>query len=244
VLERFGETLWVDVHGTRVELDLTRVIDVTRGESARTLEGAVRRLCSALRPEAAPVELPWEAARERIFPRLQGRTFVEALPNPERLHLLPLANELWVTLVLRYQERARYVRVDEVETWSKDGAVPQAQALQNLARTYERARFVRRDTPEGTFVIAESRDGLDAARLLLPGAHALLTQELGAPCIVAVPHRDTLLATSATDARGVAALRARVDEAVRRAPHAISRSLFSLCQHGELADFDDSARSM
>ena len=133
VVERWADKLWVDAHGQSIELDLGRVVEVTRGESLHTLQGAVRRVCSALRPDGTSLELPWEAARERIFPRLQGRAFVDALPQPQSLHLLHLAREVWVTLVLRYEERARYVRVDEIEIWSKDGARPMAQALQNLA---------------------------------------------------------------------------------------------------------------
>ncbi len=236
VRERWADKLWVDQHGQRVEIDLGRVVEVTRGESSRTLEGAVRRVCAALAPDSGPSELPWEAVRERIFPRLQGRAFVDALPSPKSLHLLQLAREVWVTLVLRYEERARYVRVDEIETWSKDGATPLAQALQNLAHAYERARFARHDTASGPLVIAESRDGLDAARLLLPGVRALFCAELGSPCVVGVPHRDTLLAAPLSSPSAIATLQERVDEAVSRAPHAISRSLLIVNEQGVLSE--------
>jgi hypothetical protein len=169
---------------------------------------------------------------------LQGRGFVSALPANKALHLLPLASELWVTLILRYEERARYVRASEVVAWSKDGANAMAQSLQNLARACERARFSRHDSEDGPLVVAQSRDGHDAARLLLPGVHALLTSELGSPCVVGVPHRDTLLAAPSDSPSAIAQLSRRVDEATRRAPHAITRSLVLVGAGGVAGDFE------
>jgi uncharacterized protein YtpQ (UPF0354 family) len=238
VAERFDTKLWADVNGARVELDLGRIVEVTRGEDEATLQGAVRRLCNALAPGAQAAE-PWSAVHDRLFPRLVGPSFVDALPDPKSLHLLRLAREVWVTLVLRYEGRARYVRQDEVETWSKDGALPRAQALQNLAGTYGRARFSRHDTHEGPLVIAESRDGFDASRLLLPGVHALLREELGTPCVIGIPHRDTLLAAPLGNRALVSTLQARVEDAARRAPHAISRTLLVIDERGIAGELRD-----
>jgi uncharacterized protein YtpQ (UPF0354 family) len=237
VIECFDKKLWADFNGARVELDLTRIIEIARGESADTLQSAVRRLCTALQPSGPRAEA-WEAVRARIFPRLVGPSFIDALPDPKSLHLQRLAREVWVTLVLRYEGRARYVREDEMETWSKDGAQPRAQALLNLAHTYERARLSRHDTQDGPLVIAESRDGHDAARLLLPGVHSLLVHELGGPCVVGIPHRDTLLAAPITNRAMVATLRERVDEAARRAPHAISSRLLIVAADGITGEFE------
>ncbi len=236
VAECFDRKIWVETQGTRVELDLTRVVDVTRGESAATVAGAVRRLVAALSPEEDNGALPWEAARERLFPRLVGPAFIAALGDRQGVHLLPLASEVWVTLVLKYKERARYVRQDEVDTWSKDGAVPRAQALHNLALSCGRARFLQHDTVHGPLVIAESRDGHDSARLLLPSLHQLLARELGSPFLVGIPHRDTLLASALGPAALVNTLQERVREAAMRAPHAITPKLLLVDEAGIIGE--------
>ncbi|HEX7479276.1 MAG TPA: hypothetical protein VF331_15830 [Polyangiales bacterium] len=242
VAERFDRKLWVQTQGTRIELDLTRVIDVTRGESDATVQSAVRRLVAALSPNEGDAALPWTAARERLFPRLVGPAFIEALGNRQGVHLLRLTTEVWVTLVLRYKERARYVRQDEVDSWSRDGAAPRAQALHNLAHSCARARFLQHDTPHGAMVIAESRDGLDSARLLLPGLHTLLARELGSPFVVGVPHRDTLLACALGPSKLLATLQERVEEAALRAPHAIAHGLLLVSESGEIRDFSATGR--
>ena len=237
-IEHFDRTVWVEVGDTRIELDLQRVVEVTRGESDLLLRAAVGRLCSSLTGEAARRwELPWSEARSRIYPRLVGPSFVEALPaDAADLQLERVGAELWETLIVRSRERARYVRRDEVLAWSKDGAAPRLQALHNLAQASQQARFLQHDTEFGPIVIAQSRDGLDAARLLLPGLHGILAEPLGSPFLVAVPHRDTLLACARQPAALVEEMTRRVQSAARSAPHAISGRLWLVDGPGRVLD--------
>jgi hypothetical protein len=233
LVQHFDRKLWLEVDGVRIELDLERVIGATRDESYDVLRHAVSRLCASLLHEATPPLVSWETARTQLFPRLVGPKFLEGLPVPSDLYLVPLGPAVWETLVLRYKERARYVRQREVEAWSKDGASPEPQALQNLARSYQRARFLQHATEHGPIVIADSRDGLDSARLLLPGLHDVLAPALGTPFIAAVPHRDTLLACPMQPDALVAELERRVAAAVRAAPHAIARTLWLISGPGQ-----------
>jgi uncharacterized protein YtpQ (UPF0354 family) len=228
VTDHFDHTLWIESNGARIEIDLSRIVEVTRDESESVLRSAVSRLCASFSGDTArSSELPWSVARNLIFPRLVGPSFASAVPAESAdLYLRQLGTEVWETLVLKTKERARYVRRVELTEWSKDGAAPKAQALENLARASERARFLEHDTPHGPLVIAESRDGLDAARLLLPGLHGLLSGALGSPFLVAIPHRDTLLAAPCEPAPLVEELKRRVRAAVRGAPHAISAQLW------------------
>ena len=238
VLGHFDRTLWLEIDGQRAEIDLTRIIDVTCGEPNSVLDHAVARLCASLSYEPAPV-LGWEAARDQLFPRLVGRNFVASLPHPDDLVLLPLGSEVWMTLVLRYRERARYVRQLEVDTWSKDGAAPQAQALHNLAQSCKRARFLQHETTHGPLVIAESRDGFDASRLLLPGLHDVLAPVLGSPFVAAVPHRDTLLACALGSHALIDELSSRAHAAWQRAPHAIADALWLVTGRGQFEAFSN-----
>ena len=236
VLDHFDERMWLDVDGTRVELDLARVISTTQGESDALLGHAVNRLCASLVREASPL-LTWEAARPLLFPRLLGKAFVDSLPDARDLHLTRLAPDVWQALVLRFKDRARFVRRAEVETWSpaeRERLLPEQRALANLAEASASARFLEHATQHGPIVVAESRDGLDAARLLLPGLYEVLAPALGRRFIVATPHRDTLLACPVAPEPLVAELRARTDAAVRGAPHAISQRLWLVKGPGQV----------
>jgi hypothetical protein len=68
--------------------------------------------------------------------------------------------------------------------------------------------------------------------------HELLARELGVPCVVGIPHRDTLLAAPLGHAALVATLRERVRDDARRAPHAISSTLLVLDPRGSVEDFE------
>lgn len=239
VLGQFDQRVWLEVDGRKVELDLSRVIAATSGESDALLEHAVQRLCASLHSQPAPA-LAWQTVRAALFPRLVGASFVGSLPDVHDLHLKPLGPDVWSTLVVRYRERARYVRRSELEAWSSAGGAPAQTALQNLAASSERARFLQHPTPHGPLVIAETRDGLDAARLLLPGLHDVLARSLGSPFIAATPHRDTLLACPAASSGVAEELAQRVDAAVRAAPHAIARTLWLVRGAGQLEPFDRS----
>lgn len=239
VLDQFDERMWLDVEGTRVELDLARVISSTQGESDALLAHAVDRLCSSLLREAGPL-LTWEAARPLLFPRLLGKAFIDSLPDARDLHLRALAPDVWQALVLRFKDRARFVRRAEVEAWeaeSQDSALPDQTALANLAQASAAARFLQHATLQGPIVVAESRDGLDAARLLLPGLYEVLAPALGPRFIVTTPHRDTLLACAVAPEPLVAELRARTDAAVRGAPHAISQRLWLVKGPGQIEGY-------
>jgi len=244
VLEHFDQRVWLDVDGTRVELDLTRIIAATSGEADAVLRHAVQRLCSSLLQEATPL-LCFDDARALLYPRLVGRTFVSSLPGADDLQLTPLAPDVWEALVLRFkarpgassEDRARFVRRVEVEAWSESGASPRTHALRNLARASDRARFLQHDTPHGPLVVAQSRDGLDAARLLLPGLYDVLASTLGPRFLVSTPHRDTLLAAPLKPGRLVAELQARTAAALRDAPHAISAQLWLVTGPGRLLPY-------
>lgn len=234
VAGHFDQRMWLEVEGREVELDLARVIAATTGESDALLEHAVQRLCAALCSAPAPA-LSWQAARAALYPRLVGPTFVNSLPDAHDLHLSPLGPEVWLTLVLRYHERARYVRRPELASWTRDdSAAPDAVALQNLARASTRARFLQHTTPHGPLVIAESRDGLDASRLLLHGLHDVLAPSLGSPFIATAPHRDTLLACPIGPRALVEELTGRTIAAVRGAPHAIASTLWLVRGPGQI----------
>ncbi len=240
VAERFEA--WVRLEdGT--ELDLRRLVDATREQPVDAVRAAARKFVAMI-PGAAsgPAERPddaWESLRTRILPRLVAANFT-AGPGAPRVLLASLPSRvahppletLAVAVVVPETGRARYLRADEPALHGRDVPTVFAQAIANLAARSHTARFARVETDAGPLIVARTGDGLDAARLLLPGLHAVLAAELGPACAVAVPHRDTLLACSATSRAALAALGARARENAARAPHRISDLLYSLDETG------------
>jgi hypothetical protein len=239
VRERFEAVLVLD-DGT--ELDLRRLVAATRDQPLSAVHAAAQKLVAMI--PAGPLDagraragIGWAEARERMLPRLVPAGF-DAGPGAPALYLTPLelgdgaSSGIAVALVLPDTQRARYLRADEVAAWERPAHEVRDRAIANLAARSSQARITRVETPAGALVIARTGDGLDAARLLLPGLFGVLAAELDAPCAVAVPHRDTLLACAARSRDAVQALALRAEDDAARAPHRISGALFELGPEG------------
>ena len=241
VLDRFDHTLTLtlDVDGDSVELDLSRVVRATSGESASNVQRAVEKLLSAL-PGMADSGAAWNDARASVLPRPLGAQMIAGLPEKSALSLLPLlagpkhAGAPELGFVLRGERRARYVQTREVHGWDVTSAQLRAAAIENLAARSESAKLACTETEHGPIVVAKSGDGLDAARVVLPGLIDVLGPELGVPFAVAIPHRDTLLACPLDAPKAVAHLRKTAGEQAARAPHAISKDVLQLDRDGSL----------
>ncbi len=222
IVGRFDRTLRVG----EAEVDLSRAIAATAGESDAAVASAARKLVEML-PGGAVTEISAEEARARVFPRLVGPRF--DLPVLAR----SVADELRVAWVIAYEGRSRFVTERDLARWSWGVDDVAAHAITNLAARSDRARLARVDTDEGPIVVARSGDGHDSARILLPALSETLAPEIGAPCLVAVPHRDALLASADTPALA-RSLAARAADDHARAPHAISARVYRLAPDGSI----------
>jgi hypothetical protein len=232
IQDQFERTLTLS-DGAEIALD--RVARVADGGDAPSLASAAERLVSLLpgSPDA-PAALPFEEVCDVLLPRLVPEGFLADLGDPWPLCTAPLGHDVHVALVAVMGDRARYIRTDEVRAWGMTPGEARRRAVRNLATRSAQATLARGDMPEGPLVAARTGDGLDAARLVLPGLYGVLAAELSPPILAAVPHRDTLLATTAQQPAAVAALRQRATDARDRAPHGISAALFEVTDGGAL----------
>lgn len=230
ISEIFDTTAWL---GPDIEVDLSRVIEATH--EGASVQRAVRRVVDSLSNASAQDAVPWKEARTRILPRVVNSSFLGTLPNGgKQLWSEPIGPGIYVTLVLSYDRRARYVRLDEVHGWGVTHATARREAVKCLAERSGGTRLGRIDTEHGAMVVAKTGDGLDSARVLLPGMYDLLRAELGDSFLVALPHRDTLIACASEPERLVASVREHAERESRRAPHAISDQLWRMSSNGEL----------
>jgi hypothetical protein len=232
--DRFESRVWLstldstsDPKSAPVEVDLARVVAVADGQSDAAVEVAVKKLVAML-PGGPQAPIDREDALSRLLPRVVGPQF--ALEGG--LFARPLPNGARLCLVLAFDGRSRFVRPAEIAAWGLDEDEATRRALENLARRSTRARFGRIETIDGPVIFARTGDGLDSARIVLPGLVDVLGPELGEPFVAAVPHRDALLACRADSPRSFETMMARVAEDHARAPHRISDKAFLVDRGG------------
>jgi len=232
--DHFEGRLWLstldsasDPESSPVEVDLARVIQLAEGQSDTSVENAVKKLVSML-PGGAQPGLDRDDAIARLLPRVVGPAF----DLRETLFARPLPNGARLCLTLAYDDRARFVRESELAPWTLDPDEAVRIALENLSKRSTRARFGRIETFDGPVIFARTGDGLDSARIVLPGLVDVLGGELGEPFVACVPHRDALIACRADAPLSMEAMMARVNEDHAKAPHRITDKPFLVDRAG------------
>lgn len=207
-------------------VDLHRLERVARGQDKDATTEAARRIVSML-PGAHPKEqVSWNEAATRLLPRLVSHAFLASLPSEHTLYFDAVGNDVHLTLQIRYGTRARYVRRAEVDSWALEPEAARRRAIENLAAKSPWLR-VERVTEE--ILRVRHGDGLDGARLLLPRLAARLARLGPTTWVGAAPHRDVLLLACSQAAKE---LSKRATDAVQRAPHPVSASLFEITHEG------------
>ncbi len=207
-------------------IDLTRLERVARAQNDDAATEAARRIISMLPGADAREETPWHEAAARLLPRLVSEKFLTSLPGEQALYVDAIGNDVHLTLQLRYGTRARYLRCDEVDSWALERAAARQQALENLAA---KSRSLRLQRVTDEIVRIRQGDGLDGVRLLLPDLASRLAQLGPSTWIAAAPHRDVLLLARE---HAVEELSKRAEDAVQRAPHPVSASIFTITPQG------------
>lgn len=230
---QFGLTLSLS-NGASV--DLTRLRQALRDEAPEAGRQAAARIVALLPGSSGPSQTPWEEAAPRLLPRLVSESFISSLPNAQELHHRSMGHDVCMTLQLRYGSRSRYVRKSEVLDWVTNGAQPHERALRNLV---DRSRSVRLEPVESGVYRVRQGDGLDGARLMLPDLAARLSTLGQSTWLLVAPHRDALL-LAPKQKEHIRQLRARAEDAIKRAPHPVSAALFELSSEG-LRPFSASA---
>lgn len=207
-------------------VDLGRLERVARDQDDDATNEAARKIISMLPGAGSRQATPWHEASSRLVPRLVSEQFLAALPSEQDLYTESIGHDVHLALQLRYGSRARYVRRDEVAAWALERTAARQQAIENLVRN---SRSLRLETVAEGVLRVRQGDGLDGARLLLPDLATRLARLQGALWVAASPHRDVLLLAHGA---AVADLAERAEDAVKRAPHPVSASLFAITAHG------------
>lgn len=201
-----------------VTLDDGTEIDLSRVAEAREAGPAIARHLARMLLPQEDARASFAETKERILPRVVGDAFLTRLgASAAALATTRVAEGLHLGLIAHFGDRARFLRRDELVVAGERFEDVAALAFSRLLRRSQDLAFRR----EGeTFVLA-SRDGLDAARILLPGLARTLAGMLGAVPYVAAPHRDLLLASADPEA-----LAKEAEDAYRRAPHGVSPRVY------------------
>ena len=173
--------------------------------------------------------LGWDEAKWRVVPTLCGQDQPQA-PGAVRFEF---EHGLEVGVALLGPAR-REVTDKDVGTWAVSRESIRQAALENLERLTTPGLLQEiHDEGAGVLYIYESRDGLDAARLLLEERWRALSERCSGPLLIAVPSQDFLIAFTQDNEEHAQHIQSRVfDDWMNDGPRRLTWKLFEATPEG------------
>jgi hypothetical protein len=135
----------------------------------------------------------WGVVKDRLRPQFMPARFAEQAP------LVHLAvgqaasdADILIGIVLDSEAGYSYVRQEDAALWGRTSEELLEAAIENLNDASRQLPMAMFPEPNLAIVI-ETKDGYDAARLLLPGIRRFAAEKLGEPFYAGIPNRDFLI---------------------------------------------------
>ena len=175
----------------------------SKNNDFREWEKELERFFKTIRESLVFVkELTPEEARLKILPQIKSlfeieysQKLLENIPTEENIFFDDFLDDLKIMYVIDDEKTYTYLTLKELKRLGISREEVKMIALENLEKLPRNRKIKQVPLKDGSFAfIWETNDGYDAPRILLPNLWQTLETMLGKEFIVAIPHRDLLIA--------------------------------------------------
>ena len=136
----------------------------------------------------------FDEIRERIMPRIQPVTIFKHLSREQVAHV-PFVQGTVIVFVVDWPQMTVSLTSEQLHSWRVTAEEVEEIARGNLEKHAPSIEWQTVESKEGgRAAIITEHDGYDAARILLPEFHEMLSEELGGDFLVGIPARDLIVA--------------------------------------------------
>lgn len=176
---------------------------------------------------------------ERVMPMLKPIILLNAVFE-RKLPMLayrPFLADLIITYVVDEPQRVAYINERHLERWGIGEHQLHERALANLAaRTRERAHFLITGEGAKRLIVANTHDGYDATRLLLPDLLASWKPHFPGNMVIGIPNRDFLIAFSDADESILTSIAHQIQLDAAQRAYGLTDQLFTI-ENGEVREY-------
>lgn len=196
--------------------------------------------------EPAGIEGDFAANKDRILPQVVPPSLLEFCERDGReLAAVGFVGELSIAFVVDEPERYCYINQSVLDEWGVTSAQLLAAGLKNLERLSTEASCQQFGTGAQAMFAWETFDGYDASRILLGRELATLAGKVAGSLIIAIPHRDYMVAFGDADPDFVARVQEHVHQDFEQHSYPITAQLFARDIYGRLVPYSgQSQRSL
>lgn len=136
-----------------------------------------------------PAVPDFNTARQKLRPQIMPPEYARQAP----ILSFPFGETLAIGIVLDSDVGYSYVKREDATRWKKSDEELLEIAIANLDEASHEMQMQSTNNEEAKWIGIETKDGFDAARILIPKLREFLAGRLGNPFRFAVPNRDFLI---------------------------------------------------
>ena len=172
-------------------------------------------------------------ARHKIRPQIMPPEYARQAP----LVSFPFGQTLAFGIVLDSEKGYLYLKPEDALRWNKSDRELLDIAVANLDEASRKMQMQSSDNDEAKWIGIETKDGFDAARILIPKLREFLAGRLGSPFRFAVPNRDFLICWNAGAAIRFANFTAsKIQKDFETQPYPLSPRVFEMTTEGTITE--------
>ena len=172
-------------------------------------------------------------ARARLRPQIMPAEYSLQAP----VLSFPFGQTLAIGIVLDAERGYAYLREEDATRWNKSAQELLDIAIANLDEASRDMAMHASDGGDDKWVGIETKDGFDAARILLPNLRAFFESRLGSPFRFAVPNRDFLICWNTGASPNFAGFAgAKVQDDFKTQPYPLSPGFFEVTADGTITE--------
>lgn len=200
--------------------------------SQKTLEKLVADHFSLVLQDE-PAVPDFAVAQRKLKPQLMPLEYAKQAP----IITLPFGQTLAIGIVLDSEKGYSYLRREDALRWKKSDKELLDVAIANLDEASRKMPMQAADGDEAKWVAIETKDGFDAARVLVPNLRRFISSRLGSPFRFAVPNRDFLICwNTEASARFSEFTNSKVRKDFEVQPYPLSPHVFEIADDGTITE--------
>lgn len=181
------------------------------------------------------VEQDFATAKARLRPQIMPPEYAEQAP----ILSFPFGQTLAIGIVLDREEGYVYVRHEDAVRWKKSERELLDLAIENLDAASREMQMHASEGEDVKFVAIETKDGFDAARILIPGLRDFLAARLGIPFCFGIPNRDFIICWNSDASAGFSDFVAdKLQNDFDTQPYPLSPQVFEVDSVGRFSECD------
>ena len=218
--------------GTQIGLQNLKAKFNQSDRSQQTLEQLVAEHFHFVLQDEASVP-DFDTARQKLRPQIMPPEYAQQAP----IISFPFGQTLAIGIVLDSDKGYLYLKSENALRWNKSHKELLDLAIANLDEASRKMQMQSTEDEEVKWVGIETKDGFDAARILIPKVREFLASRLGSPFRFAVPNRDFLICWNTGASKRFSDFTAsKIHKDFETQPYPLSPHMFEVTADGTITE--------